>query len=85
VATNIYGYSPTWTKPLLAVAKLFMLSPERGAQTVVHAATSPELEGQTGLYFEKNLPKKPSPLALDEGLAARLWAESERLTARARA
>lgn len=85
VATNIYRYSPGWTLPFLAVAKVFMLSPERGAQTIIHAATSPELEGQTGLYLEKNRPRKPAPLALDEGVAARLWAESERLTARARA
>lgn len=63
-----------------APARFFMLTPERGARTIIYAATSPALDGRTGLYLEKNQPKQPAPLALDDALAARLWDESARLT-----
>jgi NAD(P)-dependent dehydrogenase (short-subunit alcohol dehydrogenase family) len=82
VRTNIWTYAPPWSQPLLAVAKLFMLSAERSAERIVYLASSPELDGKTGLYFEKNRPKEPAKLARDEALATRLWAESERLAAR---
>jgi len=42
----------------------------------VYLATSPEVEGKTGLYFDKNRPKAPSELAQDDELATRLWDES---------
>ena len=80
VATNIWSGAPGWAKPLLAVAKsLLMISPAQGGQTLLYLATSPEVEGQTGLYFEKNRPRTAAPLALDETLARRLWTESARL------
>jgi retinol dehydrogenase-14 len=80
VATNIWSGAPGWAKPLLAVAKsLLMISPAQGGQTLVYLATSPEVEGKTGLYFEKNRPRTAAPLALDEALARRLWSESARL------
>lgn len=80
VATNIWSGAPGWAKPILAVVKaLFMISPAKGGQTLVYLATSPEVEGKTGLYFEKNRPRTAAPLALDEALAQRLWSESARL------
>ncbi|HEX2573282.1 MAG TPA: SDR family oxidoreductase [Polyangia bacterium] len=80
VATNIWSGAPGWAKPILAVLKsLVMISPAQGGQTLVYLATSPEVEGKTGLYFEKNRPRTPAPLALDEALARRLWSESARL------
>lgn len=79
VATNIWSRAPGWSKPVLAVLKsLFMISPQKGAQTITYLATSPEVEGQTGLYFEKNKVKTPSKLARDEVLAEQVWALSER-------
>jgi NAD(P)-dependent dehydrogenase (short-subunit alcohol dehydrogenase family) len=80
VATNIWSGAPRLAHPILAVAKLFMLSPADGAQTLTYLAASAEVEGQTGLYFEKNRPRQPAPLAQDDALAERLWAESARLT-----
>lgn len=70
-----------FTAAFAPIKKLFMLSPEAGARTIVYAATSPDLEGRTGLYLEKNRPKRPAGLALDDALAQRLWLESARLTA----
>jgi retinol dehydrogenase 14 len=80
VATSIWGGAPGWSKPILAVLKsLFMITPEEGARTVTYLATSPEVEGKTGLYFEKNKPRTPAALARDEALAEQLWQRSEEL------
>jgi hypothetical protein len=57
-----------------------MRSPERGADTVIWAASSPELGGVSGRYFHDRRPKRPSPRSLDEATAARLWQVSEELT-----
>ncbi|HZO68083.1 MAG TPA: SDR family oxidoreductase [Kribbellaceae bacterium] len=80
VATGIWSRAPWFARPVLAVAKrLFMISPEEGAQRIVYLATSPDVAGTTGLYFEDDRPKDPSPLAQDAATAERLWTESARL------
>ncbi len=64
----------------LSLAKrLFAISPEQGALTTVHVATSPEVEGITGKYFDKCALATPSPAAEDDAAARRLWQESARL------
>lgn len=66
------------------IARPFMRSPERGADTVVWAASSPELEGVTGGYFHDRRPKRSSPRSHDEATAKRLWQVSEELTGASR-
>ena len=61
------------------VKALFLISPEEGGQTITYLASSPEVEGKTGLYFEKNRPKTCAPLGRDDALAERLWAKSAEL------
>jgi prephenate dehydratase len=56
-----------------------MISPEKGASRITYLAAHPNVEGQTGLYFEKNQPRTPSRVARDDAVAARLWQESARL------
>lgn len=80
VATHIWSRAPWFALPILAVAKLFMLSPEKGADAIVYLAASPELAGRTGGYYEKNLLVAPARLARDEAVARRLWDESAKLT-----
>lgn len=64
----------------IALAKrLFAISPEQGALTSVHVATSPEVAGITGKYFDKCALATPSPAAGDDAAARRLWQESARL------
>ena len=53
---------------------------EQGAETTVYLATSDELEGVTGRYFEKCRAVQSSRLSYDRALAGRLWNLSERLT-----
>jgi len=79
VATNMWSSVPALARPILAVAKLFMLSPRAGGQHVVYLASSPEVEGTTGSYFENDRVKTPSRLAMDDAVAARLWSESARM------
>ena len=61
------------------IARPFMRSPERGADTVVWAASSPELDGVTGGYFHDRRPKRSSKRSHDEATAKRLWQVSEEL------
>lgn len=59
---------------------LLMLTPERGAETSLYVATSPEVEGVSGRFFEKSAEKRSSDSSHDETAARRLWEMSEQLT-----
>lgn len=48
-------------------------TPEKGARTHVHVASSPEVEGVSGKYFAYCKEAQPSPLALDAAQRKRLW------------
>jgi retinol dehydrogenase 12 len=61
------------------IAKLFAISPEKGADTIVYLASSPEVANVTGRYFCKRRPATPSSAARNDDDARRLWVESERL------
>lgn len=73
VASDVWREVP-WG--LRHVLKLFLLSNEQGARTTLYCATSDEARAQSGLYYDKSRPKKPSKLAQDEGLARELWEKS---------
>jgi NAD(P)-dependent dehydrogenase (short-subunit alcohol dehydrogenase family) len=75
VATDVWRGVP-W--PFRSLIKLGMISPEEGAKTTLHCATSAEAGAQTGLYYDKEKPREPSKLAQDAHLAAELWAQSEK-------
>jgi NAD(P)-dependent dehydrogenase (short-subunit alcohol dehydrogenase family) len=74
VATDVWRRFP---RPVTAIAKLFMKSVEDGAKTTLYCATSDEVEGQSGLYYDSCKVKESSELARDEDLARELWARSE--------
>ena len=64
----------------VTLARPFMLSPQRGARTILYLATSPQLAGATGGYYVKNQQREPAPAARDDAAARRLWQLSEELT-----
>ncbi|HEX7199729.1 MAG TPA: SDR family NAD(P)-dependent oxidoreductase, partial [Dongiaceae bacterium] len=64
---------------VIRAAKLFAISPEKGAETIVHLASSPEVAGSSGGYFDKCRPATPTTEARDDAAATRLWAESVRI------
>lgn len=64
----------------IAIGKLIMAIPVgRGAETPVYLASSADVEGISGKYFSKCRERAPDAPAQDDGAAARLWQESERL------
>jgi retinol dehydrogenase-12 len=65
----------------LMIARPFLLSPQRGAATIVYLATSPDVAGKTGGYYVKSQLREPSAAARDDETARRLWQVSEELTA----
>lgn len=77
VATSIFRNLP---KPIEWLIKAFTMSPERGAETSVYLASSPDVETVTGKYFDNKQEKYPSRLAQDDELARQLWQVSEEMT-----
>ncbi|MBK6273857.1 MAG: SDR family oxidoreductase [Chitinophagales bacterium] len=57
-----------------------LTSPEKGAQTSIYLATSPEVQNKTGLYWYRKNPTIPSMEAISSDNADRLWEISFQLT-----
>jgi NAD(P)-dependent dehydrogenase (short-subunit alcohol dehydrogenase family) len=64
----------------MTIARPFLISPEKGAETIVYLASSPAVEGVTGEYFVNCTATSSSPASYDEEAARRLWEVSARLT-----
>ena len=82
VATQFGNSAGGWTSRLIPLAKAFALSPEKGADTIVYLASSPEVDKETGEYFVKRKITAPSLAARDDAAAKRLWEASEALAGR---
>lgn len=80
VKTDLMEGNPLLYRAAWAAASPFLLSPEKGADTGVYLASSPEVERVTGKYFIKRKTSEPSEAARDDEAAARLWTISEELT-----
>ena len=80
VASN-FGKSegPFWTA-VFTLMRPFMISAEKGAQTVIYLASSPDVAGATGGYYVNCKPARSSSLARDEATVRQLWEVSEQLT-----
>lgn len=59
--------------PIVLVARPFMKSPKRGADTAVYLASSPAVEGVTGRYFINCKTKKSEESSYNTATTARLW------------
>jgi NAD(P)-dependent dehydrogenase (short-subunit alcohol dehydrogenase family) len=79
VATSFAEQSGGLFSHIVRMAKTFAISPEKGAETIVYLASSPEVAHVSGRYFYKCRPITPSKEALDDAAAERLWLESTRL------
>ena len=58
---------------LVPLWRPFMKTPQQGAATSIDLASSPKVEGVTGVYFADGRPQRSNTLSYDEGAAARLW------------
>jgi NAD(P)-dependent dehydrogenase (short-subunit alcohol dehydrogenase family) len=80
VATN-FGANNGWVGRLFRLAmNPISVSPTTGAQTMIYLATSPQVEGITGKYFDGDRPFRSSRASYNETTARRLWEISEELT-----
>jgi NAD(P)-dependent dehydrogenase (short-subunit alcohol dehydrogenase family) len=70
------------TKMVLETFGRSMSTVEEGAEATVRLATSPELEGITGRYFDGTREGRANPQAYDEEARKRLWILSEQLCGR---
>ena len=82
VATELTRAYP---RPLMAVAKLFMMKPAAGAACSIHVASAEDLVETTGRYFEESRVTAPSREALDEAAQEKLWALTTDLLAQGNA
>src|SRR5919106_4071638 len=71
--SGVFGLTVRALRPL-------MKSPEKGAETSIYLASSPEVEGLSGRYFVKKGETRSSDMSYDERLARRLWEVSAQLT-----
>ncbi|MDQ2950129.1 MAG: short-chain dehydrogenase, partial [Acidobacteriota bacterium] len=79
VSTRFGDHSGGVFQRLVQAAKLFAISPEKGAETIVYLASSDSVAKLSGLYFYKCRPVQPTRAAQDGLAAKRLWDESARL------
>jgi retinol dehydrogenase 14 len=64
----------------IRIARPFMLSPEKGAETPLYVATSPVLEGVSGKFFSKKKDTRSSNESYDETERKKLWDVSMKLS-----
>jgi retinol dehydrogenase-14 len=79
IRTNIWSHAGA-VSPITRFASLFMKSAKEGAQTSIYLASSPEVEGVSGKYFDNSKSVPSSPESYDEVVASKLWDLSEKIT-----
>ena len=65
--------------PMMTAMKWLSIPPEKGAETTVFLASSPDVQGTTGKYFVRKKAKASSRASYDLNAAQRLWELSEEL------
>jgi NAD(P)-dependent dehydrogenase (short-subunit alcohol dehydrogenase family) len=80
VATRFGDGSGGFLSRAIGMAKIFAISPEKGAETIVYLASSPDVARISGEYFYESRPAMPTAEARDDAAAKRLWIESARLS-----
>lgn len=79
VKTRFGNESGGGTARILRLMKLFAISPEKGAETIIYLASSNDAAKTTGLYFYECKAVEPSKLAQDDAAAERLWEYTDKL------
>ena len=81
VATSLGSGNRIPVKPFMWLFRLTgrAISVRSGAETPIYLATSPDVEGVHGKYFDNSREKMSSPPSYDEDAQERLWQVSEDL------
>ena len=77
-ANNEGDVSP-WVKRIYFFIARFARTPEKGAETLIYLAGSPQVAGASGGYYFDCKPIAPTAAGQDDGAAERLWQISEQL------
>ena len=80
VSTNFGSGNGGLGSILFNAFKPFMRSPEKGADTLVYLASSPDVEGMTGKYLSDRKLIAAKSVAYDAEARRKLWEASEGLT-----
>jgi retinol dehydrogenase 12 len=71
--------SNVFTRLLRNAVMSLGISPEEGAKTIIHLASSPDVATISGEYFYKCKVAEPTAAAQDDGAAKRLWDVSAKI------
>ena len=80
VATNIWKGPMGPFSFLGNISRLFLMSPEKGSETPVYLASSPEVEAVTGKYLDHRRERRTSDESYNQFVSMMLWNESERMS-----
>lgn len=80
VATNFAKNNGQMWQVFMNLARPFAISPERGAQTSIYLASSPEVASVSGRYFIQCKPAQSSSASMDVDAQEGLWRLSEQMT-----
>ena len=72
---NPFIYKLVWK-----LMSLFSISPQKGAETSIYLASSPDVEGISGKYWSNKKLRKNNPKADKPGVGERLWELSQKMT-----
>jgi retinol dehydrogenase-14 len=80
VATRLGSGNKIPIRPVYLLLRPFTISPKKGAETSVYLASSPEVEGVNGKYFDNKRESRSSRVSLEEEPQELLWKMSAELT-----
>ena len=69
-----------WSGLIKIAQKLFAISPQKGAETLVYLASSPEVKGISGKYWNEKQQKRSSEISYNHEQQKRLWEYSAEIT-----
>lgn len=81
IASGFGRNTPGFFRSLVRLGSPFMGSPEKGARTVIHLATAPDVADAPAAYWISDRIRRSSAASRNPETAARLWALSEELVA----
>ena len=73
------AHTSGWVFWAWRLAKPFFISVKKGAATSIYLASSQEVEGVTGKYFDLCKPRKSADLSYDKSLMKKLWKMSDEM------
>jgi len=80
IASGLWTNNGPLAQFFMKAGKLFLKTPEQGAQTTIYLASSPDVEGITGKYYSNCKEKTSNRESYNPDVARRLWDISEQMT-----